>query len=245
MPLWRCIQVSKVAAVIVAAGRGTRMGLEKSKQFLHLEGHMIIARTLKVFQESGVVDQVVLVVSQEDLALGEETVARYGLNKVQAIVPGGKERCHSVYQGLQTLPSDCSLVVVHDGVRPFLTGELLARAVEEAKRWGPVAVGVPVKDTVKICDEDGLVLDTPPREKLWAIQTPQVFPLELLQDSYQKALEIGLIATDDTAVLGYFGYPVKIIMGDYSNIKITTPEDLDLASRILERRKKNEGGDWL
>jgi 2-C-methyl-D-erythritol 4-phosphate cytidylyltransferase len=237
--------VSKVAAVIAAAGKGLRMGLGKSKQFLHLGGHPIIARTLKVFEDSRVVDEVVLVVGREDQSLAQEIVTRYGLNKVRALVPGGKERCHSVYQGLQALSSNCSLVVVHDGVRPFLTWSLLSRAVEEAKRSGSVAVGVPVKDTIKICDQKGMVVETPPREKLWAVQTPQVFPRELLLDAYEKALEIGLVATDDAAILEYFGHPVKIIMGDYSNIKITTPEDLDLAAGILERRRKNEGGDWL
>ena len=173
----------------------------------------------------------VLVVGREDQSLAQEIVTRYGLNKVRALVPGGKERCHSVYQGLQALSSNCSLVVVHDGVRPFLTWSLLSRAVEEAKRSGSVAVGVPVKDTIKICDQKGMVVETPPREKLWAVQTPQVFPRELLLDAYEKALEIGLVATDDAAILGILVTRLKSSWG-LQQYQDHHSEDLDLAAGI-------------
>ncbi|MGE5591611.1 MAG: 2-C-methyl-D-erythritol 4-phosphate cytidylyltransferase [Bacillota bacterium] len=225
-----------VAAIIPAAGQGTRMGGGTAKQFLPLLGKPMLAHTLAAFEAATSITQVVLVVGSDLLdACRREIVERYGFRKVHGIVPGGKERQDSVYSGLRSLGPGYDLVMVHDAARPLVTPEILDRAVAEARGKGAVVAAVPVKDTIKVVDA-GAVVETPERDRLWAAQTPQVFPYALLLEAHQAALEDGFMGTDDAALVERLGRPVHIVEGSPENLKITTPEDLMLAEAILSRR---------
>jgi len=233
--------VSRVAAIVLAAGRGTRMGSAVPKQYLAVGGRPVLLHSLQRLEESPAVQDVILVVGSGELDRVREMLAPYGLNKLRQIVPGGEERSHSVYQGLKALPEDCAWVVVHDGVRPFFTPALLERVIAAAQSHGAAVPGVPVKDTIKVCDERGLVIHTPPRSSLWAVQTPQAFRRDWLAEAHEKARQQGITATDDAGLLERLGRPVQVVEGEYTNIKITTPEDLALAAWIWERRQADAG----
>lgn len=231
--------MSKVAAVVVAAGRGKRMGAELAKQYLPLAGRPVLVHTLEVFERCAAVDEVVLVVRKEDVAkVREEIIEPYGLSKVKHVVGGGHERQNSVFNGLKALLPQGALVVVHDGVRPLFTAEKLLQVLEAGRESGAAILAVPVKETVKQVNKESLVVErTLPRETLWLAQTPQVFHWEVLWPAMQKAMVCGFSATDEAGIVEWAGHGVRIVPGDYENIKITTPEDLELAERILERRK--------
>lgn len=229
----------KISAIVLSAGRGFRMGGNTPKQYLEVGNLPVIVRTLNLFDISNLIEEVILVVDIPSLGFAREMVKEYPLKKLKAIVPGGQERSHSVYQGLEVVNKESSLVVVHDGVRPFFTLALLERVIEKAKSKGAAIPGMPVKDTIKICNEEGLVISTPEREKLWSIQTPQAFRKDWLMEAYHQAMGEGLIATDDAGLLERIGRPVHVVKGDYENIKLTTPEDLLLAEGILKRREKS------
>lgn len=229
--------MSKVTAILLAAGQGTRMGSTAPKQYLEIGGLPIFMHALKTLEQSNLVENVILVAGSQEIPRISQLVSYYQAEKVQAIVPGGKERSHSVYQGLGLLSEDCSLVVVHDGVRPFFNLDLLENVIITAEATGAAIPGVPVKDTIKICNKSGQVISTPSRESLWAIQTPQVFRKDWLLEAYEDALTKNIIATDDAGLLERQGRPVQVVMGDYENIKLTTPEDVSLAKGIWERRQ--------
>ncbi len=231
--------MSKTAAIILSAGRGFRMGGDIPKQYLEIAGSPVIIRTIALFEACSLIQEIVLVVDPENINYVMELVSRQPTEKLRAIVPGGQERSHSVYEGLKEISSDSSLVVVHDGVRPLFTADLLERVVKVAQIKGAAIPGVPVKDTIKVCDKQGLVTSTPNRENLWSIQTPQVFRKDWLVEAYQLAQQQGLTATDDAGLLEKLGKPVYVVMGEYDNIKLTTPEDLALAKAILGRREKS------
>lgn len=237
--------MSDVTAIVLAAGQGTRMGSAVPKQYLEIGGIPIFLHTLQLMEKSPVVQEIILVVGHQDVAMAQEIVSSYSLPKLRCIVPGGRERSHSVYQGLKALPEDCSWVVVHDGVRPFFTLSLLEQVVNAAKSYGAAIPGVPVKDTIKVCDDNDMVLKTPPRDSLLAIQTPQAFRRDWLVDAYEHAMKNRLTATDDAALVEKLGKPVKVVRGHYENIKITTPEDLAIAELIWERRQHHACGDRI
>lgn len=237
--------MSDVTAIVLAAGQGTRMGSPVPKQYLEIGGIPLFLHPLQQLEKSPAVQGIILVVGCQEVAMAEEIVSSYSLHKLHRIVPGGKERSHSVYQGLKALPEDCSWVVVHDGVRPFFTLSLLEQVVNTAKACGAAIPGVPVKDTIKVCDENGMVVKTPPRHRLWAIQTPQAFRRDWLVEAYEQAMKSGITATDDAALVEELGKPVKVVQGHYENIKITTPEDLVLAELIWKRRQHHAYGDRI
>jgi 2-C-methyl-D-erythritol 4-phosphate cytidylyltransferase len=235
---------AKVAAIIPAAGSGRRMRAECNKVWLELNGSSILAHTLKVFQAAAVIDRIVLVINPAEferfaIFLREQAGSR---RCPVDLAFGGAARQDSVANGLKFLKQQFGwgqnrdLVVVHDAVRVLLTEALLTAAIEMAVEYRAVGVGTPVKDTIKQVDRDGLVVATPKRESLWAIQTPQVFDFELLDECYRKAAALDLKFTDDCGVVEYFGHPVKLMFGSYENLKLTTPEDLILAETILRRR---------
>ncbi|MEK5025720.1 2-C-methyl-D-erythritol 4-phosphate cytidylyltransferase [Paenibacillus sp. FSL M7-1046] len=228
---------NSVGAVIVAAGRGTRMGTAESKQYLLLQGKPIIVHTLEVFQQHELISEIVLVTGQEDIERCREWVEAYKLDKVKAVVPGGSERQHSVHLGLKQL--DTNWVMVHDGVRPFVQESEIDACYERARAVGASALAVPVKDTIKQVDGNGKVLSTPDRRSLWAIQTPQTFRLSDLLAAYAAAEREGFIGTDDSSLAERSGIPVSVVEGSYRNIKITTPEDLDFAE--FTERNRGEG----
>lgn len=230
--------MSKVTGILLAAGQGTRMGSQIPKQYLEIGGRPLFIHGLELFEKTHLIDYVILVVGNQEIRMAEELVHRYKLGKVVAVVAGGSERGHSVSRGLASLPKDCSWVVVHDGVRPFFTLDLLERVLKGAREVGAAVPGVPVKDTIKICDDTGKVISTPPRKSLWAVQTPQAFRKELLLKAYAYAEANNVVATDDASLVELLGKPVQVVPGEYENIKLTTPEDMDLAQAIWERRQK-------
>lgn len=223
-------------AVIVAAGRGTRMGASDNKPYLALCGRPVLAYSLEAFGRCPDVESVVVVVAPGEEAKAEAVVR--GLepawNKVRAIVPGGAERQDSVLAGLAALDTDG--VLVHDAARPLVAPEQIADCCREAERHGASALAVPAKDTIKIEGERGFMTATPDRSSLWAVQTPQAFARAELLEAHRLAKEAGAAATDDTMLLERLGRKVAIVRGDYANLKITTPEDLPIAELLLQRR---------
>lgn len=225
-----------VTAIVVAGGRGKRMGKSISKQYIKIKGKEIIALTLEVFNNSRIVDEIILVVPCEDVDYcTTEIVKKYNLEKVKRIIDGGAERQESVYKGLLNCNSKTDIVMIHDGVRPFISDKIIADGVQYATRYGACTTAVPVKDTLKVVDEDGFSVSTPDRNKIRMIQTPQTFKYNLILDAHKRAILEGIIATDDTMLVESLGNKVKIIDGNYFNIKITTVEDLIYAESILDR----------
>lgn len=236
-----------VHAIIVAAGRGTRMNGTGGtrKQFVPLNGRPVISRTLSVFDRHPSVDRIILVIHREDLEYCRKNILGAGCyGKPVKIVPGGRERQDSVYSGLTAVGCrNEDIVVIHDGVRPFVSGSRLTACINEAENSGACILGVPVSDTLKRADTRGVVRQTLPRESMWRAQTPQAFRYQLIKKAHDNARKSGTVATDDAFLLEQLGQEVKIIQGGASNIKITTREDLLLAealSRILPLPKKGE-----
>lgn len=229
--------MSRVTALIPAAGMGRRMGKAVAKQFLPLGDRPMLAHTLLAFQRAAEVDEIIPILSEEDMEnCLRDIIEPFHITKVRTLVVGGKERQDSVFNGLEKIEKDTAIVIVHDGVRPFVTLELIREAVEAARRGECVAVGVPLKDTVKEVDAKGVVRHTLERSRLWAIQTPQAFPAKVLKRAYEESYKHQVYGTDDAMLVERAGTKVRVIMGSYENIKITTPEDLILAEEILKRR---------
>jgi 2-C-methyl-D-erythritol 4-phosphate cytidylyltransferase len=231
---------SQVAAVIVAAGSGTRMGLgRKKKQYLCLDNRPILTHSIFVFQDSPVIDQIVVVVKEEDIAYcQQEIIKKYNLHKVSQVVAGGKERQDSVYQGLKALSLATEIVLIHDGVRPLVPAKILPEVVQAVRTYQAAVVAVPVKDTIKVV-ANGFIKGTPERNSLWAVQTPQGFYYPLIMEAYRQAEKTGQKSTDDSKLVEALGKPIKVVVGDYCNLKVTTPEDIDIATALLKRRKKS------
>src|SRR5574341_168213 len=229
--------MSKVTALIPAAGVGKRMGKAVAKQFLPLGDKPLLAHTLLAFQRASEIDEVIPILSKEDMEdCLRDVIERFHITKVKTLVVGGKERQDSAAHGLQKLEKDASIVLVHDGVRPFVTAGMIKETVDLARKGECVTVGVPIKDTIKEVDAKGIVRHTLERSKLWAIQTPQAFPLKVLMRAYEESYKHKVFGTDDATLVERTGGTVRVIMGSYENIKITTPEDLILAEEILKRR---------
>lgn len=232
----------RILAVVLAAGSGKRMGSKTKKQYMLIGGRPVIYYSLKTFQDS-FADEIVLVVSPGDIEFcRKEIVDNYGFSKVSHIVEGGKERYHSVAAGLSSV-SDFDYVFIHDGARPMVTAEILERALVSVRQSGACVVGVPVKDTIKIVDKEGKIAETPNRNFMWTVQTPQVFSYPLIKEAYnkllskeQELLSAGVAVTDDAMVVETLtGHSVRLVEGSYRNIKITTPEDIQIAENFLKR----------
>jgi 2-C-methyl-D-erythritol 4-phosphate cytidylyltransferase len=210
------------------------MGGQTAKQYLLLAGIPILVHTLKPFQQSPFIDEILLAVPEGDIAdVRQNVVDRYGFSRVSRVLAGGKERQDSVANALAHVRADHGIVVIHDGVRPFVTGELIESAVKAAQAFGAATVGVPVRDTVKVVDWEGRVTGTAPREGLWLTQTPQAFKREVILAAYEKAAADGFYGTDDASLVERTETPVRMIPGGWDNVKITAPEDLVLGERIL------------
>jgi len=226
-----------MSAVIVAAGRGTRMNLEQNKQYIDVLGKPILARTLQVFEDCIAIDEIIVVVNEQDIIYCKENVIdRYNLLKVKALVTGGAERQNSVYNGLLQVDPRCSLVIIQDGARPFISKDCIYAGIEAAKDFGAACMAVPVKDTIKKSDSEGFVHETIDRSMLWSIQTPQIFKYDLIMNAHKEATKSNFLGTDDAVLIERLGLRLKLVMGSYDNIKITTIEDLAVAEAILERR---------
>lgn len=225
-----------VSVIIVAAGNGKRMKSAIAKQYLDLKGRSILSYTIDKFEESPVVNEIILVTGKDEIEyVKTEIIDRYGFTKVKSIVEGGSERQYSVENGLNNVSDDCDIVMIHDGVRPFIEENSIVTLVEDTAKFGACVMGVFVKDTIKLCDENGFVVDTPDRNLLWHAQTPQCFKYDIIKKAYQKAREDNYLGTDDSMLVERTGQKIKMIEGSYDNIKITTPEDLYVGERVLER----------
>ena len=224
---------NKIAAIIVAAGESQRMG-GVDKMFALLGGKPVLARVIDTFQSCKSVDQIVVVINRENLEKCQRLVAVQGWSKVTGVCPGGERRQDSVAAGLKQL-TQCEWVVIHDGARPLVTVDLIDRGLEAAGETGAAVAAVPVTDTIKLAGDNMIVMGTPPRRNLWAVQTPQVFRFDIITKAYQQAeTEV----TDDATLVERLGYKVKLYMGAYDNIKITTPDDLVLAEVLWQKHGK-------
>jgi 2-C-methyl-D-erythritol 4-phosphate cytidylyltransferase len=223
----------KAGAVIVAAGESQRMG-GVDKALALLGGKPILVRAVEPFQGCGAIDQIVIVVSEQNLERGKKLVAEEGWSKVTDVCPGGRRRQDSVLAGLNRL-KNCQWVVIHDGARPLVTVDLIEQGLAEARETGAAVAAVPVADTIKVAGDDRIVRQTLPRQNLWAVQTPQVFRYPVVAEAYRMAKGD---ATDDASLVEQLGYKVKLYMGSYDNIKITTPDDLALAEVLWQKHGK-------
>jgi 2-C-methyl-D-erythritol 4-phosphate cytidylyltransferase len=217
--------------VIPAAGQGKRMKAGVNKQLIELQNEPLIVRTLKVFENDEWCRGIIVVINEAERTQFEQLFSRFHIKKITAIVSGGKERQHSVYNGLKAAKNG-DIVLIHDGARPFVTIEHIHELVKEAKKHGAAIPAVRVKDTIKKV-RDQFVEETVERSSLWAVQTPQAFHVSLVLRAHEQAQKDGYIGTDDASLVERIGGKVKIVEGDYRNIKLTTPDDLLFAEAIL------------
>lgn len=226
--------MEKFTAIVLAAGQGKRMNAKVHKQYLQVAGKPVLYYSLKAFEGSDVTDIVLVTGVGEEAYCRKEIIQKYNLKKVKTIVQGGKERYHSVYAGLCAI-TDADYVLIHDGARPFVDGAMIKRSMEAVVKYKACVTGMPVKDTIKLADTDGFADGTPDRSRLWQIQTPQTFSYTLIKTAYEKMLqkEDAAITDDAMVVERMTDQRVKLIEGNYRNIKITTPEDLQVAEAYL------------
>lgn len=226
----------KAVAVIPSAGAGMRMGGDRAKQFLKLEERPLLALTLEKFQSSPAIDGIILVSPSEDVEYCKKSIIdKYNFNKVKKVIAGGKRRQDSVRLGIEASEGEYGLVLIHDGVRPFIDTGLIQRAVDAAMENRAVITALPAKETAKKVGEGGFVIKTYERKLLWLVQTPQVFRYEDIMAAHQKALVEGWDeVTDDALLIEKVGIPVKVILGSEYNIKVTTPHDMKLARLLIE-----------
>ncbi len=221
----------RVGAVIAAGGSSQRMG-GIDKTFAPLGAEPVLARVVAAFQSCAAVDQIVIVLPERSLEAGRQLVAAHAWPKVTAVIAGGARRQDSVLNGLEKL-ADCRWAVIHDGARPLVTPELIERGLAAAEETGAAIAAVPVTDTIKVAADDLTVQGTPPRRNLWSVQTPQVFRYDLIVPAYRQ---LKIEVTDDSAAVERTGGRVRIYLGAYDNIKVTTPDDLDVAELLLRKR---------
>ena len=221
-----------ISAIVLAGGRGKRMNYHKSKQFIEIKGKPVLVYTLEKFIYNKSIDEVILVLPEDEVDYcKKEILQKYSL-KVDRIVIGGKERQDSVFNALEAMEK-ANIVLIHDGARPFISEKIIEEGIKYANIYGAAAPGVTPKDTIKIKNEDNISVDTPDRNTLVAVQTPQCFKYDYIYQCHRKIKEENAIVTDDTSVVERYGHKVYLYEGDYTNIKITTPEDLILAERLI------------
>lgn len=220
-------------AVIVAAGKGTRMKANVNKQFLCIKNKPILYYTLKVFEENDLVDGIILVLAESEIDFCKENIInKYNISKIKKIVPGGNTRQESVLNGLEAAYG-CDIVLIHDGARPFINNEIISNGIKFASIYGAAACGVTPKDTIKIKCQNGFSKNTLDRDALFCVQTPQCFKYNIIFECHKNALKLGLVGTDDTMIAEYFSQKVYLYEGCYDNIKITTPGDLHVSEKLI------------
>ena len=232
-------------AIVLSAGQGKRMNGPIQKQYMELNGKPLLYYSLKVFEDSPLIDDMILVVgSGQEEYVRTEITERYGISKVRKIVRGGKERYDSVWQGLKAarMTKEEGYIFIHDGARPFVDEEILKRGYEAVLKYGACAAGMPSKDTVKLVNDEACAVNTPERKYVWAVQTPQIFEKSLIMQAYLRLMgEEYIHVTDDAAAVEQMlKTPVKLFEGSYENIKITTPEDMEIARVFLQKRMEKE-----
>ena len=223
-----------ISAIILAGGKGKRMGSAISKQFIDIKGKPIIYYTLKKFSENKKIDNIIVVLPEDEVKYFKENILKKYELRINKIVIGGKERQDSVYNALKSLKnSSTDIVLIHDGARPFISESIINECIKFAEIYGAAAPGVMPKDTIKVKNEKNFSVDTPNRANLVSIQTPQVFKFDEILECHEKIRYNGEMVTDDTMVVEKYGYSVYLYDGEYTNIKVTTPEDLILAERLI------------
>lgn len=233
----------RTSVIIPAAGMGRRMNASVNKQYLKINEKPILAYTLDAFENCPLVDEIILVINPEEQQLcREQVIEAYSYTKIK-VTAGGNTRQESVYAGLKAVNPLTKIVLIHDGARPLIRESVIRRSIEETIKHRATVVGVPAKNTIKVMNEAGFVEATPDRNYLVEIQTPQTFAYDLITEAHQKALASGVVGTDDAFLVEWMQIPVKIVVGDYTNIKITTPEDLTIAAAIIRGRGENQGSD--
>lgn len=229
-----------VSVIIAAAGMSNRMGSKINKQFIAIDNKPILAHTVDKFEKCDYIDEIILVSKEEEVDYcRKEIVKKYGFKKVVSIIKGGKERQDSIYNGLLAVNEKSDIVLTHDGARPFVKIESIEEGIKGVIEYGACVIGVPVKDTIKVVDPSNEVHHTPKRSLLWAAQTPQCFWIDLLKKGYEMAIEENIMGTDDSSLVEKTGHKIKMIMGSYDNIKITTPEDLIVAESFIKEGEAN------
>ncbi|MCI5605602.1 MAG: 2-C-methyl-D-erythritol 4-phosphate cytidylyltransferase [Clostridia bacterium] len=223
----------KITAIIVAGGKGTRMGAQINKVFLELCGKAVLEHTVEAFEENQNIDEIIVVTGSNDIE--KATKILQNCNKLSAVVEGGEERQNSVYNGIKAASGD--ILVIHDAARALISQKEINDVIEDCKKYGAAALGVPCKDTLKSANENGFISGTIDRSVTYQIQTPQVFKTDLIRKLHQCAENDALSVTDDCAIAEHYGAAVKITAGSYDNIKLTTPEDMAVGEMILRRRK--------
>lgn len=225
----------KIIAIVPAAGRGKRFGDKTNKPFENLNDKPLIIWALETLETMSEIYEIIPVLKEADMECGVEIFEQYNISKVKQIAPGGKERQDSVFHGLNLIDDKKCMVLVHDGVRPLIETHTIREAIKQLKDCDGVVIGVPLKDTIKEAKE-GAIKKTLRRDMLWSIQTPQIFLYKLLYDAYEKALKDSFYSTDDSALVERYGGRIKVVMGSYTNIKVTTSEDLMIAELFLKLR---------
>lgn len=240
----------KCTAIVLAAGQGKRMGIAVQKQYIELNEKPVICYTLDNFEQSEIIDNIIMVVGEgQEEYVREHILIPYHYEKVSMLVPGGKERYHSVWEGLKALKRQetqleeqdkTAYVFIHDGARMFADEAILERGYETVEKYKACVAGMPSKDTIKLVDDSCQAVDTPERKYVWAVQTPQIFERGLITEAYARLIEKEeVFVTDDAMVVEkMMGLPVKLFEGSYTNIKLTTPEDLDIAKVFLKKFEK-------
>lgn len=229
----------KCVAVVLAAGKGKRMGSDVPKQYIELDNKPIVYYSLNIFQESEVIDEIILVTGEDEIEYCRtDIVLKYGLSKVTNIIEGGKERYDSVYKAIQSI-CNCDFVFIHDGARPFIEDKIISKLYHAVKEYQACVVGVKTKDTVKIANQDEWIASTPNRDLIWNVQTPQVFEYGLIKVAYERLIKNGCEnVTDDAMVVeNMLQQKVKLVEGNDQNIKVTTPFDLVIANAFIRMKK--------
>lgn len=230
------MEEKKCIAIVLAAGQGKRMGTKVQKQYLEILGYPVLYYSLRAFQDSSNIQEIILVTGIDEIeSCQREFVERYGFTKVSHVIAGGKERYDSVYNGLQHVSDGMDYVFIHDGARPMVNEEIIQKGLISVMEHQATVAGVPSKDTVKIVDEETFAIDTPDRRTIWNVQTPQIFDVDLVKEAYEKMMKLPHEhVTDDAMVVETFmNHKVKIYESSYENIKITTQEDLKIATLFL------------
>ncbi|MDF2548396.1 MAG: 2-C-methyl-D-erythritol 4-phosphate cytidylyltransferase [Anaerosolibacter sp.] len=226
-------------AIILAAGQGKRMNAASNKQYLILKEKPIIAHTINAFEKCALIDEIILVVHEHEQEFCQKSILeKYKYTKIKGLVKGGKERQESVYNGLKEIGEETNIVLIHDGARPLITEQVIQRCIHGAIEHGAVSAGVPIKETIKIMGKDRFVSYTPKREDVWVTQTPQAFQKDIILKAHEFAIAQEILGTDDAMLVEHMGLKIKMVEGDYENIKITTPEDLIAAEAILNYKRK-------
>lgn len=245
----------RATAILLAAGKGSRMGSDTRKQYLELDGMPLYLHALKAMENSGCITDIVLVVPSGDEENCRKEVQKFlfagraETGKLRMVTAGGRERYDSVYRGLKEIRWSCDLVYIHDGARPFLEQTVLERLEQKAMETGACVAAVPSKDTIKLAAPDQTVASTPDRSLVWSVQTPQVFERELITEAYEKVMDSlsepekkGVHITDDAMVVeSMTGHRISLVMGSYRNMKVTTPEDLIIAEAFAAEGKSGQG----